>query len=223
MAAARTYVSFLDDAVMRREVGRVLDAYDDARRRRKRIDLSKCDSTKRQLDMALNGWSAQQWEEAERRRLLDKSISAAVGYLHQRLLGSCVGWRNIDAAVDIETKDGLIGIEVKNSVGNMNCSTRKGVYLKLAKLAEERPGAVMYVGAVQTEGKAAVDRPYKPGKAYLDGAQLEGLIERIRVITGEKLYELCTGLPDALAQVDAAIPRVVADLLAERVVKQASL
>ena len=134
----------------------------------------------------------------------------AIGEFHQHILGHVHGWIDLqqghETGLDLMNEEGTIYMEIKNKVNTTNSSSEKTVFEKLEKVVEENPNAVAYWGYIVSENYKNEDRLW---------ARHGNTDERIRRISGKKVYELVTGDSEALEKAHKALPMAIKDILVE--------
>lgn len=209
------YVDFVSDEDFLNCVKHVVDAYLSSSENQTPIKVLKeskntIDEFKTIFDVCVNQIGFDEWTNHELVRQNDKSINNKIGEFHQELLGKVEGWVDLgvgdETEIDLKKQDNTIFIELKNKYNTMNSSSEKTCRDKLEKVIEKYPNAKAYWAYVISKNYKSEDRVWK----Y---RQRED--ERIRRISGDKLYEMITGNPKALENVFEAIPLAIVDLLGE--------
>ena len=168
------------------------------------------DEFKTIFDVCVNQISFDEWLKFELTRQQDKTINNKIGEFHQELLGKVEGWVDLgigdETEIDLKKEDNTVFIELKNKYNTMNSSSEKTCREKLEKVIEKYPDATAYWAYVISKNYKSEDRIWK----Y---QQRED--ERIRRISGDRLYTMVTGDPKALEKTFNAIPKAIVEILGE--------
>lgn len=210
------YVDFVSDEDFERAVKRVMDEYAEYEleiSESKPIDIlldkerQTIDEFKTVFDLCTNDITLKKWTEREVERQIDKKINNRIGEFHQELLGYVDGWIDLGVGdpteIDLKNEEETIFIELKNKYNTMNSSSKKTCREKLEKVIEDNPDATAYWAYVINKKYKSEDRVW----VYKERDD-----ERIRRISGDKLYELITGDKDALEKVLIAIPKAIKNI-----------
>ena len=210
------YVDFVSDEDFERAVKRVIDEYAEYEleiSETKPIDIlldkerQTIDEFKTVFDLCTNDITLKKWTEREVERQIDKKINNRIGEFHQELLGYVDGWIDLGIGdpteIDLKNEEETIFIELKNKYNTMNSSSKKTCRGKLEKVIENNPNATAYWAYVINKKYKSEDRIW----VYNERDD-----ERIRRISGDKLYELITGDKDALEKVLKAIPIAIKNI-----------
>ena len=209
------YVNFVSDDVFLNCVRKVVEAYK-SRDFKPPIELLKNskntnDEFKTIFDIYVNKLSLNKWSRKEIERQYDKTINNKIGEFHQELLGHVEGWVDLGIGdkteIDLKKEDNSIFIELKNKHNTMNSSSSKTCREKLENIIEEYPNSRAYWAYIISKNYISEDCVWKYKDHIYD--------ERIRRISGDKLYELITGESDSLEKTLYAIPRAICDILGE--------
>lgn len=150
------------------------------------------------------------WFELELHRQQNKTLSNAIGLMHQELLGALPGWENIGTGgyFDVKHKKSFGALarpaiaEVKNKYNTLNAAGAKALHDSFRNVLDlpEYKNYVFYLVQVIQKGYTG-DVPWVvPNR---------GLQENIRVIGADLLYELSTGELDALRKTYIAINKIL--------------
>jgi len=209
------YVDFVSDEDFLECVEHVVNAYNSTNDFETPIELlenskNTIDEFKTLFDVCVNIVGFDGWANFEILRQNDKTINNKIGEFHQKLLGKVDGWIDLETGdkteVDLKKDDNSIFIELKNKYNTLNSSSARSCRQNLEKVINQYPNAVAYWAYV-------IGKDYKSeDKVWIYKGREN---ERIRRISGDKLYELVTGDPKALEKVYDAIPRAVVDLLGD--------
>ena len=209
------YVEFVSDEDFIECIQHVVDAYlltSDLETPLQVLKESKntIDEFKTLFDVCVNQVGFDEWANFELIRQSDKTINNKIGEFHQELLGKVDGWVDLgvgdETEIDLKKEDNTVFIELKNKYNTMNSSSTKTCREKLENVIEKYPNATAYWAYV-------INKEYKSEDNVWKYQQRED--ERIRRISGDKLYEMITGDSKALEKVFEAIPRAIVDLLGD--------
>lgn len=211
----RKYVEFVSDEDFLECVRKVVESYqtlDENVTPTSILTESKntIDEFKTIFDVCVNQISFDEWSKIELTRQQDKTINNKIGEFHQELLGKVKGWVDLgvgdETEIDLKKEDNTIFIELKNKYNTMNSSSEKTCREKLEKVIEKYPNATAYWAYV-------ISKNYKSECRVWKYQQRED--ERIKRISGDKLYEMITGDPQALEKTFNAIPKAIVEILSE--------
>ena len=206
------YVDFVSDEDFLEAVEHVVNGYptsddDDSPITVLKESRNTIDEFKTIFDVCVNQTDFKQWSKLEITRQNDKTINNKIGEFHQILLGKVDGWVDLgigdETEIDLKKEDNTIFIELKNKYNTMNSSSTKTCREKLENVLEMYPNAIVYWAYV-------ISKDYKSEERVWVYHQRED--ERIRRISGDKLYEMITGDPDALQKTFNAIPIAIMDI-----------
>ena len=209
------YVDFVSDEDFLECIKHVTDAYLSSNNIETPIEVLKeskntIDEFKTLFDVCVNQVGFDGWANFEIVRQADKTINNKIGEFHQKLLGKVDGWVDLgigdETEIDLKKDDDSIFIELKNKYNTMNSSSTKTCREKLENVIEKYPNAIAYWAYV-------ISKDYKSENEVWRYQHRED--ERIRKISGDKLYEMITGDPQGLEKVFEAIPKAIEDLLGE--------
>lgn len=207
------YVDFVSDEDFLKCVKKVIDTYIMYNESRHHLDVLKkskntVDEFKTIFDVCVGKITIEDWTKFELIRQYDKAINNKVGEFHQELLGKVDGWVDLgvgdETKLDLKKEDNSIFIELKNKYNTMNSSSTDKCREKLEKILEDYPNATAYWGYVVNKNYKSEDRVW----VYHGRKD-----ERIRRISGDKVYKLITGDDDALEKTFNAIPKAIVDIL----------
>lgn len=207
------YVNFVSDEDFIECVKHVINAYLSSNTIETPLEILKeskntIDEFKTLFDVCINQMGFEGWTKFELIRQNDKTINNKIGEFHQELLGKVDGWVDLgvgdETGIDLKKADNSIFIELKNKYNTMNSSSTKTCREKLENVIIKYPNATAYWAYVINNNYKSEDRVW----IYQERED-----ERIRRISGDKLYEMITGDPQALEKVFEAIPKAIVDLL----------
>ncbi len=204
------YVDFVSDECFLKCVRMVCDVY---LKESKSIDLAQMqknvlDPFKMVFDMFAKNMNLKEWIENERARQKDKTINNAIGEFHQKLLGCVPGWEDLktghDLGMDLRKTDDSVFVELKNKHNTVKGDNLKDVYTKLENVIKKYPHATAYYAYVIPKNGRGDEKVWK----------IKGKENRqIRMISGQRMYEMITGKSDALLQISRALPHAINDAL----------
>lgn len=208
------YVNFVSDEDFLDCVKKVVEAYP-SQKSKSPIDIFKeskntIDEFKTIFDICVSQTNFVDWSQKELERQYDKTINNKIGEFHQELLGKVEGWIDLgigdETEIDLKKEDNSIFIELKNKYNTMNSSSSKTCREKLENIIDKYPNATAYWAYIINKNYQSENRVWEYRKRN---------DERIRRISGDKLYELVTGDSKALEKTFNAIPKAIKDLLGE--------
>ncbi|MBE6500476.1 MAG: Eco47II family restriction endonuclease [Methanobrevibacter thaueri] len=205
------YLDFISDEDFLECVKKVVDSYQFPNETTPTTILEESKNTidgfKTIFDVSVNQISFEEWSKFELTRQQDKTINNKIGEFHQELLGKIDGWVDLgvgdETEIDLKKADNTVFVELKNKYNTMNSSSTKTCREKLEKVIEKYPNATAYWAYVINKDYKSENRVW----AYQNRKD-----ERIRRISGDKLYELVTGDPKALEKTMDAIPKAIVEL-----------
>ena len=200
-----SYVSFISDEDFERCVANLYNSYVSAHKEidEKKFYKNSLDVVKLKFDKHFLSLTDEELLEREANRQIDKSITNAIGKFHEEMLGCINGYIRGNLSVwDIKNEDSTLFADVKNKHNTMNSGDQELVYQNLQRLANENETAICYW--VQIIAKSSFNEHWE-GK-FKDRIYNH---PRVRKISGDKFYELLTGVSDAFKQVVDAIPKVI--------------
>ena len=207
------YLSFISDEDLQRCIAELYATYEQCQREFTTSDFykNKVDPIKFQFDMAFNGINEADYIKAEITRQVDKTISNAIGDLHQRLLGCIDGLNDLGVGngCDLVNDQKTIFAELKNKHNTMNSSSSEATIQKLIHFAEEYPNATCYW--IQIIAKKSIDELWA---GNFNGTYYSH--PRVRKISADRFYAMVTGIPDAFHQLCEVLPKATADFLRSR-------
>lgn len=170
--------------------------------------------------------SYKEWEEGEKIRQSGKTLSNAIGNMHQSLLAELPGWKNTGSTggvVDLIHEDpwGKSGhpvvAEVKNKHNTMNASDQRAIYDNLgntiASMNAQRNLTASSKGSFYGYLIVVIPRSKDWGKDQRWNLSQRGTQDAIRRISAENVYEIATGDKDAFSRLYEVLPLVMSDVL----------
>ena len=153
----------------------------------------------------------------EHQRALNKTISNAVGGMHQHILGLAPDWESLGqhgGLLDVRTVQGYahprfkkpVVAEIKNRFNTIKASDEAGEWDKI-KAAAKFAKAQGYLFQITPKTPQRYDRPWTPSHRTAD--------PDVRVCDGATAYEIVFGRPTALKEVYMALPKIFRDIRLE--------
>lgn len=183
------YVDFVSDEIFEELCLSLFNKYQKVK---SDVDIYKNLIDPFKLAFDLHGYdiSEDEWVKREVQRQIDKIINNEIGYFHQKLLGHCAGWINIDDNPELKKKykvdlcnvEKTKFFEIKNKFNTMNCSSRKETIHRLKNIKQKHPNAQLYIGMILSKYKSS---------APIDGVNL---------IYGREIYQIITSQDNAFEQ-----------------------
>ncbi len=217
-----SYLSFISDENLELEVGKVLLTATDALKAGKaKLNKNVIDPFSVAFEMAGFGIKdVSAWETTELTRQSQKTLSNAFGMFHQNILGHINGWENLASgrSVDLRCKEKKIIAEVKNKHNTISGGKLGNVYDHLDQLVMPIEGnykgyTAYYVEIIpkpKSSKPQKYDIPFTPSDPKTKTKKTKN--ELIRKIDGQSFYNLATGIPDALKQLYAVLPKVISNV-----------
>lgn len=211
-----SYVSFITDERFKEIVNELLAIGDAAKvKATEEFDRNVIDPFSMLMEMASFDMNFEDWVKSEQSRQVQKSLSNDIGLLHQKILGSVSGWKDLKTGnvVDLVNADLEIIAEVKNKHNTVKGSDKVGTYKELESLIMPKTSIykdfkAYYVEIIPSTAKG-YEKPFTPSDKKT-GTQCEPNPSIIQ-IDGLRFYKLVTGVDDALEQVFNALPTVIKD------------
>ena len=218
------YVEFISDENFEKAVKRVLDAYknfDDEKKSSNPLHIlldnnkPTIDEFKSIFDMYSRELSLKDWTEKELERQFDKNINNKIGEFHQELLGYVSGWNDLgtghESGLDLKNDDNTIWVEIKNKYNTMNSKSTHKVQENLENIIDKYPNAKAYWAFIISKNYVSKEEKWVYTRK-IDDQKITVDDERIRKISGDKLYWMVTGDEKALEKVCRAIPFAIKNI-----------
>lgn len=190
---SKTFFPYVEDEVFLSEVKSVFDKIESSLDKIE-TDLhdNVIDPFSAIFDSVGNNISFDEWVGREKSRQLQKTLQNAIGYFHQKILGSVDGWRDPGNAGGFDSENDQLKViaEIKNKWNTMNSSSEAETYDKMSDFLDERKGYTGYVVIIIPRTPARFNKPFKPSKR--DGR------EDLLTVDGATYYQRVTGDKDAL-------------------------
>ena len=171
------------------------------------------------LDAKLLSKTTKEWiSDVENPRQTQKSNQNWVGYMHQAVLGSIDGWRDLGTGegVDLESKKNKIIAELKNKHNTMKGDAKINIYDDLEKcLKTTNKGFTGYYVEILPKNAKRYNTTFEPPdkKTKLNRPKRED----IRIIDGASFYEKVTGQKDAIKTWYLLFQIIVDEILQENI------
>lgn len=167
------------------------------------------------IETTIKDISMDEWMKQEKQRQVQKTLQNQIGELHQAVLGTLEGVKNLKtgSVVDLDgTTRGFIA-EVKNKHNTTKGNHKKSIYDDLqSQLPDDENIKGYYVEILPKNGKS-YDETFTPSDNVTKTNREEN--ERIRRVDGQTFYEKVTGNPNALKELYQLLPVVTAEILQE--------
>jgi hypothetical protein len=206
------YVSFITDEDFERCVSNLYDSYVAAHQDIdvRKIYSNQLDVFKLTFDKIFGNLTDEELLEREVNRQIDKSITNAIGTFHEEILGCIKGYvrGNLDGW-DIKSENNTIFADIKNKHNTMNSGDQELVYQNLQRFADENEDSTCYW--VQINAKKSFNKQWKGNfrnRKYDHPS--------VRKISGDKFYELLSGVNEAMCEIYKALPKVITAVLQKR-------
>jgi hypothetical protein len=210
------YVSFISDERFKEIVNELLAIGDAAKvKASEEFDRNVIDPFSMLMEMASFDMNFEDWIKSEKARQVQKSLSNDIGLLHQKILGSVDGWKDLKTGnvVDLVNSDLKIIAEIKNKHNTVKGSDKVGTYKELESLIMPKTSiykdfTAYYVEIIPSTANG-YEKPFTPSDKKT-GTKCDPNPNIIQ-IDGLRFYKLVTGKDDALEQVFNALPAVIRD------------
>ena len=166
------------------------------------------------FEMAIHKINADEWEELETIRQIQKTIQNAVGDFHNDILGSVPGWSRLPkgGTVDLVKNDNTVIAEIKNKYNTVSGGKLKDHYDELSGLVNQKNsiyfGATSYFAQIIPKKPDSFDRCFTPpDKATGKSKPADS---KVREIDGRSFYAMVTGYDGALDMLHDQIPIALA-------------
>jgi hypothetical protein len=159
--------------------------------------------------------SYEDWIISETARQAQKTLQNHVGDFHQKILGSCNGWENLNTGgvMDLISKEKMIIAEVKNKFHTIKGSNLSDLYKSMEELV--MPKSSIYKNYTAYYTVIIPKKPNKYDKEFIPSDNKKGekcpLNSLIREIDGNSFYSLVTGDVNALENLFDILPLAIAE------------
>ena len=206
------YVDFVSDTHFKKCVKEVWNSYNSQIRLDKELQKNGIDPIKMMFDIKYHNLNFKSWKQRESIRQNSKTSGDRIGEFHQNLLGGVRGWTNLEtghgSGLDLKKDDDTIFMELKNKNNDLNDNVEKALRTKMLAQHKKTPDAIIYFAYICATNKKSEEKHWKPTTKYKKKLHHE----KIRRISGSRVYELVTGKKDALKQVYDALPPAIKDV-----------
>lgn len=154
-----------------------------------------------------------EWKQFETIRQCQKTLQNHIGELHQKILGSVKGWRDLGVGgnVDLVHAEHKIIAEVKNKYNTVTGAKLADQYYSLERLvtpkASQYKGYTSYFVNILPKKATRYNAPFTPSDK--DKGITCAVNENIRLIDGASFYSLVTGDENAIIKLYDALPEVI--------------
>lgn len=156
-----------------------------------------------------------EWEEREKTRQAQKTLQNKVGELHQKILGTLDGIKDLGVGGVVDLKGPGFIAEIKNKHNTTKGNHKVVIYDDLEKvLAHEPEGTVGYYVEILPKNGKSYDKPFTPPDNTTKQRRAEN--DRIRQIDGKTFYAKVTGDENALEKLYKILPDVTAEIIKEK-------
>ncbi|MCD5076307.1 MULTISPECIES: Eco47II family restriction endonuclease [Enterococcus] len=220
---ANTYLSFISDEdlfecieFLYLEYEKALQGIDYQKFFKNRIDTFKMT-----FDTAINNLNEQSWLAAELQRQVEKTITNHVGTFHEKLIGKIEGFNNypVGQSYDVANDDKTIFAEIKNKHNTVTGTHVLSLFEKIKRYADAFPDATCYyVRIIDTKSRNEIWK-FRSGASEPKPLYSH---PRIRIISGDKFYELVTGKQTAFQELCEIMPKALQNWISTRNARQGS-
>jgi hypothetical protein len=174
------------------------------------------------IDSVIQGISMEEWLVQEKERQIQKTKQNAIGSLHEDIMGSIPGVTSLPVGnlIDIISERLLLVAEVKNKHNTTKGNHKVQIYRDLAQAIARHPGYIAYYVEILPKGQGRYNLPFTPSDNQTNSRLLSR--EDIRVIDGKSFYALLTGHENAINELYAELPLLVAEIIKEEFGKELS-
>ncbi|MFC3120296.1 Eco47II family restriction endonuclease [Agaribacter flavus] len=168
------------------------------------------------FDSAVSGVNHETWKNSEMVRQCQKTLTNHIGNLHQKILGSVVGWQDLGTGgvVDLVCHEKKIIAEVKNKYNTVTGGKLADQYNSLERLVT--PKASQYKGYTSYFVNIIPKKPERFDTTFEPSDKDKGIKcppnELIRITDGASFYQLVTGRKNALSELYEALPDIIEDI-----------
>lgn len=167
------------------------------------------------IDSAIRGISIDKWKEQERQRQMQKTLQNQIGELHQAILGTLDGIRDLGVGQVVDLEGDNFIAEIKNKHNTTKGNHKIAIYddLENRLQGKDRSTKAYYVEILPQNGKS-YDKPFTPSDNKTKKRRNEN--SRIRQIDGQSFYTLVTGNENALRELYSLLPEVTTEILNDK-------
>lgn len=174
------------------------------------------------FDAAISNLDHETWQKAETVRQCQKSLTNAIGVLHQKVLGSVDGWEDMGTGeeVDLRSSDKKIIAEVKNKYNTLSggrlADEYRSLHDKVSKKSSQYTGYTAYFVTIIPKNPTPFDIEFVPSDRSV--GQKVAAHKSVRTCDGATFYHLVTGEKDALANFYNALPYVIEKVAKDKLI-----
>lgn len=203
-----TYLPFVDDESLIKEVSKVIDSINKAINNTSEETVFKnaIDPFSAVFEAECLGLSLQEWLGNEKMRQNQKTLQNAIGDFHQNILGSIEGWESLPVGgkVDVRNYQKKIVAEIKNKYNTCNSKSAQGVFDELSEAIQgDYKGFTAYHVQIIPKNKREYDKVWTHKRNTNDS---------IRLIDGKSFYKLASGYDNAIELLYKAVPEVISKI-----------
>lgn len=153
------------------------------------------------------------WLAQEKMRQTQKSLQNALGDFHHKVIGHMPGWEYLatGGGYDVKCASKKIIAEIKNKFNTMNSGKSLEVYDTLSRFLDydsTHRKFTAYVVHIVPRNPNGYDEPFAPSERGTPRKRRED----IRIIDGRGFYEKATGDANALRNLYAKLPDILAKI-----------
>lgn len=212
-----SHVPFLDDDIFIGIVNDVFIKAEDAKSKSiKGFNRNVIDPFAALFEIACFHGEFDHWFVSEASRQAQKSLANHVGAFHQNILGSVIGWKDLETGgmVDVENQERKIIAEIKNKYNTLKGSNQVDLYQELESYVmrngQKYKGYTAYYVEIIPQKPVRYDVPFTPSDKKTSSRCSSN--ELIRRIDGASFYSLVTGHENALQLVFEALPSIFKEI-----------
>lgn len=182
------------------------------------IDLEKntLDCFSCVIEASIRNMTLDEWKESERIRQLQKTLQNAIGNMHQEILSTIDGVRDlkIGELVDLESIDKKFIAEIENKFNTTKGNHKISIYDDIEKKLKEYDGDFKgYYVEILPKKKKRYNQVFTPSDNKTKSCR--PINERIRIIDGYSFYAMVTGKNNALEELFFMFPDIIKDILSD--------
>lgn len=188
----KTIYKYIDEKDFEKEVNKVVGNFLHERKNRN-LWRNNLDIFSALFLSKLNDTMYRKWLDTELVRQIDKNFGNSIGYFHQGIAGKIKDCKRLDKVIDFICKKKKIIAEIKNKQNTVNSDSALQVYDKLNhSLKKEYKNYTSYfVVIIPTTPGNSFNKEFAPSDPKKK--KKRPINPKIRIITGNKFYELLTG------------------------------
>ena len=208
-----SYVPYLSDDVLQALVKEVVD-YILATQQREEAKLHKnvIDPFSAIFDGVVLQFELEDWIKKEKSRQVQKTVQNKIGEFHQAILGSLPGWENLGTGkgLDVRNNSRKIIAEIKNKHNTVKGNHLYVIYDELLSELNkpEYQEFTAYFVQIVPKSIKPCDRPFTPSYQ----GKRRPINQNLRQISGQKFYDLATGIPGSLSMLFNVLPDVISEV-----------